>query len=225
MNETTIRVYLADDHTVVRKGLQALIETEEGMEVVGVGTNGLDVVSQVPALQPDVVLLDLEMPRMGGLEAIKQLKGQDPKLPILVLTSFSDEETVFAAIKAGALGYLLKEASAEELLQAIRNVCAGRSSLSPDIALKVIQELHRPPANRPLTEDPLTEREVEVLRLVARGLSNNDIADQLVVSERTVRTHISNILSKLHLANRTQAALYALRQGLARLDEPESPED
>lgn len=223
MNETTIRVYLADDHAVVRKGLQALIDTEEGMEVVGVGTNGLDVVSQVPVLQPDVVLLDLEMPRMGGLEAIKQLKTQDPKLPILVLTSFSDEDKVFAAIKAGALGYLLKESSAEELLLAIRNVHAGRSSLSPDIALKVIQELHRPPSNRPLTEDPLTEREVEVLRLVARGLSNNDIADRLVVSERTVRTHISNILSKLHLANRTQAALYALRQGLASLDDPESP--
>jgi NarL family two-component system response regulator LiaR len=133
--------------------------------------------------------------------------------------SFSEDDTVFAAIKAGALGYLLKDSSPQELIQAIRNVYNGRSSLHPDIALKVIRELNKPQAHLPLTEEPLTEREVEVLKLVAQGLSNQAIADKLIVSERTVRTHISNILSKLHLANRTQVALYALRQGLASLDD------
>ena len=214
----TIRVFLADDHAVVRKGLEALIATQSDMTVVGTAVDGEEAVQQVAALQPDVILLDLQMPRKTGLEAIQEIKTADPQARILILTSFSEDDTVFAAIKAGALGYLLKDSSPQELIQAIRNVYNGRSSLHPDIALKVIRELNKPPAHLPLTEEPLTEREVEVLKLVAQGLSNQTIADKLIVSERTVRTHISNILSKLHLANRTQVALYALRQGLASLD-------
>jgi NarL family two-component system response regulator LiaR len=213
-----IRVFLADDHAVVRKGVEALIATEEGMEVIGTAANGEEAVARVTRLEPDVILLDLQMPRKNGIEAISEIIEHDPKARILVLTSFSDDDKVFAAIKAGALGYILKNASPHDLLAAIRNVHAGKSSLDPEIALKVIHEINRP-SKLPPTEEPLTEREMEILQLVARGLSNQQIAEELVISERTARTHISNILAKLHLANRTQAALYALRQGIAQLDE------
>lgn len=213
-----IRVFLADDHAVVRAGIEALIGTEPGMEVVGTAADGAEAVSKIASLRPDVILLDLQMPRKDGITAISEIKEQDPEARILVLTSFSDDEKVFSAIKAGAQGYQLKDATPVELLQAIRNVYEGKSSLDPEIALKVIHELNRP-SELPPTEEPLTEREVEILQLVARGLSNHQIAEELVISERTARTHISNILAKLHLANRTQAALYALRRGLASLDE------
>jgi NarL family two-component system response regulator LiaR len=213
-----IRVFLADDHAVVRKGLEALIEAQPDMVVAGTAVDGIEAVQQVLSSQPDVILLDLQMPRKTGLEALVEIKAAHPAARILILTSFSEDEMVFSAIKAGAIGYLLKDSSPQELMDAIRNVYNGRSSLHPDIAYKVIQELNKPPVGTPLTEEPLTEREVVVLKLVARGLTNQEIADQLVVSERTVRTHISNILSKLQLANRTQAALYALRQGLADLE-------
>ena len=213
-----IRVFLADDHAVVRKGIEALLGTEEGMVVAGTAANGEDAVSEVLRLKPDVIVLDLEMPRKNGIEAIIEIMEHDPQARILVLTSFSDNEKVFAAIKAGAMGYLLKDTAPDELLIAIRNVAEGKSPLDPAIALKVIHELNRPSALPP-TGEPLTERELEILRLVARGLSNQQIAEELIISERTARTHISNILAKLHLANRTQAALFALRQGIARLDE------
>lgn len=213
-----IRIFLADDHAVVRKGLEALISTHSDLEVIGTGVDGVEAIEQVSKLNPDVILLDIQMPRKTGVEAIAEIKSANPDARILVLTSFSEDETVFSAIKAGALGYLLKDSSPQELIAAIRSVHEGRSSLHPDIAFKVIQELKKPPTNLPPTEEPLTEREVDVLRLVARGLSNQEIADLLVVSERTVRAHISNILGKLHLANRTQATLYALRQGLASLN-------
>jgi two-component system, NarL family, response regulator LiaR len=218
MNEK-IRVYLADDHELVRRGLSALLSTESELEVAGIGGDGLEAVRQVAELKPDVILIDLQMPRMGGIEAIGAIKAADPDARILVLTSFGDEDMVFAAVQAGALGYLLKDSSPHELVQAIKNVYAGHLFLDPEIALKVIREINRPLANRTPTKEPLTARETEILRLVARGLSNNDIAAALFVSERTVRTHLSNILAKLHLANRTQAALYALRQGIADLDE------
>jgi two-component system, NarL family, response regulator LiaR len=158
------------------------------------------------------------MPRKTGIEAIEEIKQEDPDARILVLTSYSDDEKVFAAIKAGALGYLLKETSTKELLQAIHDVYRGESSLHPAIARKLIRELNRP-SNLPPADEPLTEREIEVLIFVARGYSNQDIANALFISERTVRTHVSNILSKLHLANRTQAALYALKEGLTNLEE------
>jgi NarL family two-component system response regulator LiaR len=213
-----IRVFLADDHAVVRAGIEALIGTEKGMTVVGTAADGLEAVSRVAALEPDVILLDLQMPHKGGIEAIAEIKERDPQARILVLTSFSDDEKVFAAIKAGAMGYILKDASPHELLNAIRNIHEGKSSLDPEIALKVIHELNKP-SELPPTDEPLTDREVEILQLVARGLSNQQISEELIISERTARTHISNILAKLHLANRTQAALYALRRGIATLDE------
>lgn len=213
-----IRILIADDHAVVREGLRALIDTEPGMELVGEAADGVEAVQKSAAVDPDVILLDLVMPRKGGLEAIREIKEDNPRARILVLTSFAEDEKVFPAIKAGAQGYLLKDSSPRELLQAIRDIHHGQPSMHPTIARKLMREIQRG-SELPLVEEPLTEREVEVLSLVAQGFTNQEIADRLFVSERTVRTHVSNILSKLHLANRTQAALYALRKGLASLDE------
>ena len=212
-----IRILIVDDHAIVREGLRALIETEPQMELLAEAADGVEAVQKARELRPDVILLDLMMPRMNGIAAINEIKQENPKARILVLTSFAEDELVFPAIKAGALGYLLKDSAPQELLKAIRNVYRGEASLHPTVARKLIGELHHPPSLPP-TPEPLTEREVQVLNLVAQGLSNQEIAQVLNVSERTVRTHVSNILSKLHLANRTQAALFALREGLARLD-------
>jgi two-component system, NarL family, response regulator LiaR len=215
---STIRILISDDHAIVREGLRALLATEPGMELVGEAPDGATAVDLARSLKPDVILLDMIMPRLDGLEAIGEIKRENPDARILILTSFAEDEKVFPAIKAGALGYLLKDSSPQELLQAIRHVYRGESSLHPTIARKLIRELSQPPTLPP-TVDPLTEREVEVLRLVAQGLTNDEIAGRLYLSERTVRTHVSHILDKLHLANRTQAALYALREGLANLDD------
>lgn len=212
-----IRILIVDDHAIVREGQRALIDTEPGMAVVGEAQDGVEAVEMANRLQPDVTLMDLHMPRKKGIAAIEEIKDQNPYARILVLTSFSEDENVFAAIKAGATGYLLKDSSPEEILAAIRNVHQGEISMQPSIAKKLMREIQRSSALPP-TEDPLTEREEEVLKLIAQGLPNQEIAEQLVISERTVRTHVTNILSKLHLANRTQAALYALREGLADLD-------
>ena len=212
-----IRILITDDHAIVREGLRALIATEPGMELLDEASDGVQAVYKALALRPDVILLDMMMPRKDGLGAIGDIIKENPDAKILVLTSFAEDEKVFPAIKAGALGYLLKDSSPQELLQAIRNVYHGEASLHPTIARKLMRELNQP-ASLPPTTDPLTEREVEVLRLVAQGLSNDEIAQTLVVSERTVRTHVSHILDKLHLANRTQMALYAVREGIAKFD-------
>lgn len=218
MCEPIIRILIADDHSVVRAGMHFLMGTEPGIEIIGEADDGEEAVQKALRLRPDVILLDLQMPRKSGVEAITEIMQHWPEARILVLTSFADDDHVFAAIKAGATGYLLKDSSPNDLIQAIRDVYAGESSLHPKIARKLIREMRQPP-DLPLTEDPLTERELEVLKLVAQGLSNQDIADRIVVGERTVRAHVSAVLSKLHLANRTQAALYALRQGIADLEE------
>jgi NarL family two-component system response regulator LiaR len=212
-----IRILIADDHAVVRHGLRALITTEPDLELVGEASDGVEAVNLHARLKPDVTLMDMAMPRKTGLEAIIDIMHTNPQARILVLTSFAEDEQVFPAIKAGATGYLLKDTAPRELLQAIRDVHCGQVSLHPTIARKLVGELKRP-ADLPLVEDPLTEREVQVLALVARGLANQEIADKLFIGERTVRTHISNILGKLHLANRTQAALYAQREGLVHLE-------
>jgi NarL family two-component system response regulator LiaR len=216
--DAPIQVLIVDDHAIVRRGIRALLETEEGIEVVGEAQDGRQALEKIAALDPDVVLLDLLMPKMDGIEVTRHLRAQEARVRILVLTSFAADDKVFPAIKAGASGYLLKDTGPEALVQAIRQVCRGESSLSPTIARKVLEELSRP-SDRPLTQDPLTQREVEVLQVVAKGRSNQEIADELTISEATVRTHVSNILSKLHLASRTQAALYALREGLASLED------
>ncbi len=216
----TIRILITDDHAVVREGLRTFISTEAGMEVIGEAADGVEAVSKACDLRPDVILMDMAMPRMGGLEAIQRIKEQCPDAQILVLTSFSDDETVFPAIKAGALGYLLKNTSPDRLLNAIRDVHQGKPSISPDIANKLMLEMQRK-SNLPPTTEPLTDREMDVLKLVARGMTNQEIAEALVISEGTVRTHVSNILAKLHLANRTQAALYALREGYSPLNPSE----
>lgn len=213
-----IRIFHADDHALVREGVRALLSLEPDMVLIGEAEDGVSAVGQILELKPDVSLIDLQMPRKTGLQVIEEVKAAQPDARILVVTSFADDDKVFPAIKAGALGYLLKDSSPDDLLHAIRDVYSGRASLHPAIAYKVIQEINHP-AELPPTDDPLTERELEILKNIAHGLTNQEIADKLVVSERTVRTHVSHILSKLHLANRTQAALYALREGYASLDE------
>jgi len=212
-----IRVLIVDDHTIVRKGIRALLAEIEGIEVVGEAADGQEAVAQANTLRPDVILMDLAMPKLDGIEATRQIKASQPESRILVMTSFAADDKVFPAIKAGALGYLLKESAPEDLVQAIHQIHRGESSLHPTIARKVLQEINHP-ADRPPTPNPLTEREAEVLHLVAQGLSNPDIAKKLNISDPTVRSHVSNILSKLHLATRIQAALYALREGLVALD-------
>ena len=215
----TIRVFIVDDHAVVREGLRALISTEAGIEVVGEAADGREAVARIPSLQPDVILLDLVMPLKSGIEVISEITRDNPEARILVLTSFAEDDKVFPAIKAGAMGYILKDSSSEQLEKAIYSVYSGEISLHPRIAIKVIKELQNPSGTLPLTQLPLTEREVIVLKLVAQGLTNQEISDRLFLSRQTVDTHVRNILGKLHVANRTQAALYALRKGLAELEE------
>ena len=211
-----IRVLVVDDHLVVRLGLRTLFAPERNIEVVGEARDGLEAVAEAARLQPDVILMDLMMPRMDGITAIEQILASQPTARILVLTSFEADDKVFPAIRAGALGYTLKDFGPAELAHAIQQVYGGESSLHPAIARKVLHELAHPP-HRPPTAEPLTEREVEVLRLIAQGQSNQEIAAALGIGAATVSKHVSHILSKLHLASRTQAALYALREGLASL--------
>ncbi len=214
-----IRILLADDHAVVREGLSSLIRLKPDMEVVGEAADGVEVVNMARDLKPDIILLDMIMPRQNGLEAIQQLKREGNPARILVLSSFAKDEQIFPAIKAGASGYLLKDSSPQQLITAIRDVHRGDSSLHPTIARKLIGEFSAPGENQVSTLTPLTDREVDVLKLVASGYSNQEIAEKLSVSERTVGKHVSSILEKLHLTNRTQAALFALREGLASLNQ------
>src|SRR5512141_2281270 len=179
MNTSLIRVLLTDDHAIVRKGIRALLATERDIQVVGEAGNGTEAIAQAEALRPDVILMDLVMPELDGIEATRQIMAKLPGTRILVLTSFAADEKVFPAIKAGAFGYLLKDSGPEELVEAIRQVYRGEPSLEPSIARKVLLELARPPKQEPLTADPLTERELDVLRLVAQGCSNKKIASKL----------------------------------------------
>jgi len=212
-----IRVYITDDHQIVRRGIRQLLSTEVGIEVVGEASNGKEAVAGVEELQPDIVLMDHVMPVMDGIKAIRQIKAGNPSIQILVLTSFATDDKVFPAIKAGALGYLIKDTSPDELISAIYQVHKGEPTLHSSIAQKLLKEISHSSDDTPVSPDPLTDREVEVLKLIARGLSNQEIAETLVVSVATVYTHVSRVLEKLHLASRTQAALYALREGLASL--------
>ena len=213
-----IRVLIADDHPIVREGVRTLIASEPGMELVGEASNGAEAVSLVRKLQPDVILMDLIMPVKDGLQAIGEIKSENPNVSILVLTSFGEEDKVFPAIRAGALGYLLKDTAPDQLLEAIYDVQRGEPSLHPSIALQLIREINQP-SDLPPAPDPLSQRELQVLKLLAQGLTNQEIADRVAISESTVRAHVSRILAKLHLASRTQAALYALRTGIASIED------
>jgi NarL family two-component system response regulator LiaR len=213
-----IRVLVVDDHAIIRKGIRAVLEIVPDIELVGEAENGIQAVRLDREDHPDVILMDLMMPEMDGIACIRQIRDQRSTARILVLTNFAGEEMIFPAIKAGAVGYHLKDSSPETLIEAIRQVNQGVVSLHPSIAKKLLEELQHAD-KQPLADEPLTQREVEVLRLIAQGYENKDMAEKLVISEATVRTHVSNILGKLHLASRTQAALYALREGIATLQD------
>jgi NarL family two-component system response regulator LiaR len=208
-----IRVLIVEDQAVVREGLAAILSYQTDIEVVGQAKDGIEAVEMVEGVRPDVILLDLVMPRQDGLTTIPLLKEKLPGVHILVLTSFADNERVYQAIKFGAQGYMLKDATHIQLLQGIRDVAQGQATLYPSIAMRVIRELNNP-TEQTYTTEPLTPRELETLRLISSGLSNQEISQKLYVQESTVAKYVSNILDKLHLANRTQAALYAVRKGI-----------
>jgi NarL family two-component system response regulator LiaR len=208
-----IRVLVADDESVVRDGIVTILSLQPSLEIVGEVSDGKEAVEVARKTKPDVILLDMAMPTQDGLTTIPILKELLPEVRILVLTSFADSDMVYKAIKSGALGYMLKDARREQLIQAIHDVARGQAFISPSIALKVIQEVNHP-SEVFYTSSPLTPRELETLRLIARGLTNQEIAESLSVAERTIAKYVSSILEKLHLANRTQAALYAIREGL-----------
>jgi NarL family two-component system response regulator LiaR len=225
----TIRVLIVDDHAVVRQGLRTFLELHDDVssddpsalpiQVVGEAANGVEAVKLARKLGPDVVLLDLVMPEMDGIEATPKIIEDSPHSRVIILTSFGEEDRVFPAIRAGAQGYLLKDIAPDDLVQAVRAAYLGQVQLHPDIArtlmLAVAAKEELPASQSAVPFGELTERELEVLRLIAGGLNNREIADKLVISDKTVKTHVSSILGKLHLADRTQAAIYALRHGLA----------
>jgi DNA-binding NarL/FixJ family response regulator len=213
MKTKKIRILVVDDENVVREGFVAILRLQSEMQVVGEAFDGLQAVQMARKTKPDVVLLDLVMPHQDGLTTIPQIKEVSPESRILVLTGTAESDRVFQALKSGALGFLLKDATRVQLLQAIREVASGQASIQPSIAVRVIQEIDHP-AHLLYTIDPLTPRELETLKLIARGLSNSEIALELHVHERTVAKYVSSVLEKLQLANRTQAALYAIREGL-----------
>lgn len=219
MNASPIRVLVIDDHRIVREGIQSLMEDIDDILVIGEARNGREGVDLVDRLNPDVVLMDLMMPEMDGLEATQKIIERHPHIRVLVLTSFITDDKVFPAIKAGAQGYLLKDTGSMELIDAIRSVHRGETSLGPEIAQKVLSEIRQPIPGERQTPDPLTERELQVLKQVAKGKTNQQIASELNISMHTVRTHVNHILSKLHLANRVQATLYALREGISSNEE------
>jgi len=217
--ESKIKVLIVDDHQVVRQGLRTFLELQPDIVVIGEASDGQAAVEMVPKLQPDVVLMDLVMPVLDGIAATRQVKALNESLKVIALTSFTEDEKVFSAIQAGASSYLLKDVSPDALVDAIRAVHRGEARLHPDITRKLMEQVaQQATPSRQVLPEALTGRELDVVRLVAQGRSNHDIAQALVISEKTVKTHISNILGKLHLDDRTQLAIYALKQGLVKTD-------
>ena len=212
-----IKVMLVDDHNVVRQGLKLFLATQPDIQVVAEADNGLTALQEVAQHQPDVVLMDLVMPQLDGIATTQQIKGKYPDVEVIALTSFVEDGQVAAVIKAGAIGYLLKDVQPSELAQAIRAAQRGEVHLHPEAARRLMQAIG--PKDEPVHAEPLTDREIEVLKALSRGESNKQIADTLVVSEKTVKAHVSNILGKLGLQSRTQAVLYALRHGMVSLSD------
>ena len=214
--KTWIRVLLVDDHLLFRQGVRRLLEGAGDIEVVGDAETGEESVHLAEDLAPDIVLLDVAMPTLSGIDAARMIKASSPRAGIIMLTVHADEEFLFEAIKAGAMGYLLKDCTPDELIRAIRVVHSGEGLLAPTMAAKVMREFARTRETKDLAAVhlPLTQREVEILQHVTTGLANKEIANRLSISERTVKNHLSNIMEKLHVNSRTQAAVYALRRGL-----------
>lgn len=208
----SVKVLIVDDHAVVRQGLITFLELQDEIEIVGEASNGKEALDKVVKLQPDVVLMDLVMPIMDGLTAIKEIKKLRPETEVIALTSFADDEKVFTAIRSGATGYLLKDVSPADLVKAVLAAERGEVQLHPEVAKKLMHEV-AVPRKENLPDEELTEREKEVLVLLGRGMSNKEIAREISVSEKTVKAHVSSILNKLNLPGRTHAALYAVRQG------------
>jgi NarL family two-component system response regulator LiaR len=206
----TIRILLVDDHKVVRQGLQMFLGMDEDLEIVGEAADGQEAIDRARELKPDVVLMDLLMPEVSGIQAIATIRQTMPDVEVIALTSVLEDRAIYDAMRAGAIGYLLKDTEPDELSAAIRAAAAGQVQLSPRVAARLMQEVH-PPDN----PETLTDRETEVIRLLAQGLSNKGIGEALVIGEKTVKTHVSSILAKLGVPSRTQAALYAIRQGIA----------
>ncbi|MBV9790260.1 MAG: response regulator transcription factor [Chloroflexi bacterium] len=210
-----IRVVLADDHSVVRKGVREFLEEEPDIDVIGEASDGLQAVQLATELQPDVIVMDIKMPQLSGVDATKRIRSAAPKVRVLALTAYDDDPYIFGLLEAGASGYVLKTAESSELIRAIRAVAAGQSALDPAIAPRIIARVAQPAA---VTES-LTERELEVLRLAARGLTNKQIGHDLDISDRTVQNHLANIYAKLGVASRTEAVTAALQRGMLRLGE------
>ena len=217
-----VRVLVVDDHALFRRGLTLVLEAEEGIDVVGEGEDGEEAIRKAEELAPDVVLMDVRMPKVGGIEATRRIAEAQPATKILMLTVSDEEEDLYEAVKAGAAGYLLKEISIEEVAEAIRSVMTGQSLISPSMASKLLGEfsnLAKRAEERTSVPAPrLTERELEVLRLVAQGMSNKEIAAELYISENTVKNHVRNILEKLHLHSRMEAVMYAVREKLLEIE-------
>ncbi len=213
---TPISLILVDDHAVVRQGLRAFLETNPDLTVVGEAASGEEAQRLAADLAPDVALVDLIMPGMDGVMTTRQIRQASPRTQVIIFSSFHGDEHIFPALRAGALSYLLKDARPAEVAEAVRKAARGEAILHPKVAARIVQEMQgdKPAGVNPFTE--LSEREMEVLHLIAAGLSNQEIAEKLIIGERTVKSHVSNILSKLHLADRTQAAVYAWREGIVR---------
>jgi len=222
MNEDTIRVLLADDHAVVRQGTRELLERETEIDVIAEASDGKEAVHLAIKERPDVVVMDFAMPELNGIEATRQIKAVEPGIAVLVLTAYDSHQYIFAFLEAGAAGYLLKDVQVDELVQAIRAVHAGESILHPAIARKVIDRFAQPRENVYTVQadlDQLTERELEVLKLAAKGMSNREIAQDLIISVRTVQTHLTNVFNKMGVGSRTEAVVHALRKGWITLED------
>jgi NarL family two-component system response regulator LiaR len=210
------RIVIVDDHPIVRQGLRFLLEQQEEIQVVGEGENGEQALKLIEEHLPDVLLLDLLMPKMDGITVVREIKRVAPSVQIIILTSYFEDDQIFSVIKAGALSYLLKDTRSQELVAAVQAAARGESVLHPQVAARILREMQQPSQ---VSLDELTPRELEVVTRIAHGRSNHEIAVELMIGEQTVKTHVSNILSKLQLADRTQVAIYALQQRLVPLDD------